>query len=503
MMGALYVGASGMRGYSAGLQTVSQNLANQNTIGFRQSMMLYQNLISQDVSTSSNYTTNFSQRGCGVGISDIRTNFFELGGFETGSSVTDLAISGDGFFGVIKDGVTLYTRAGNFRFDKDGNLLDPTGYNLVGKPVVDGVVSSTTEAIHLDMQPGSAISLNKPKPTSSVQLTANLGGTDDMSNDVANPFFSMTGAWDGTANPPLTTGQAGYSNSITVYDSLGSSHDLTVYYDYVGMRNGLKAYEYVAGINPSEDGSANAGSKAAGLLMSGTMTFSSEGHLVAMTAFTPTGQDPADPSAWAQAPLVDGLPSFTANFAGAGTQDMTLDFGLKMNSGWNAAITSPGVGASDPEAFYAVMPGASAEKESSTSFGESPVSRLQKQDGYGVGELSSLRINAEGMVQAAYSNGQSADLYQIPLYRFNSRDNLKREGKNHFSATTGSGPANEGLPATENFGSILSTHIEQSNVDVAREMTQMIITQRSFQMNSKVVTTSDQMIQKALELKRT
>jgi flagellar hook protein FlgE len=503
MMGALYVGASGMRGYSAGLQTISHNLANQNTIGFRQSMMLYQNLISQDVSTSSNYTTNFSQRGCGVSISNVRTNFFELGGFETGSSVTDLAISGDGFFGVIKDGVTLYTRAGNFRFDKDGNLLDPTGYNLLGKPIVNGVMSNTTEAIHLDMQPGSGISLSKPKPTSSVQLVSNLGGTDDMSNNAANPFFSLAGVWNGTANPPLTTGQTGYSNSIVVYDNLGSPHDLTVYYDYVGMQNGLKVYEYVAGINPSEDGSAKAGGKAAGLLMAGTMTFSSEGHIVAMTAFTPTGQDPADLSAWTQTPLVGGLPSCTANFAGAGTQNINLDFGLKMNSGWNAAITSPGSGATAPEAFYTAMPGASAEKESSTSFGQSPVNRLQKQDGYGVGTLSDLRISAQGIVQAIYSNGQSADLYQIPLYRFNSRDNLKNEGQNHFSATPDSGPANEGLPGTENFGGILSTYIEQSNVDVAREMTQMIITQRAFQMNSKVVTTSDQMIQKALELKRT
>ncbi|MDR1359557.1 MAG: flagellar hook-basal body complex protein, partial [Deltaproteobacteria bacterium] len=492
MMGALYVGASGMRGYSAGLQTVSQNLANQNTIGFRQSMMLYQNLISQDVSTGSNYATNFSQRGCGVSISDIRTNFFELGGFETGSSVTDLAISGDGFFGVIRNGVTLYTRAGNFRFDKDGNLLDPSGYNLVGKPIADGVMSSATEAIHLDMRPDSGISVSTPKATSSAQIITNLGGTADMSNDTANPFFSLAGAWDGTAEPPLTEGQAGYNSSIVVYDSLGSAHNLTVYYDYVGMLNGLKVYEYAAGINPSEDGSDKAGGKAAGLLMAGTMTFSSEGHLAGMTAFTPTGQDPADLSAWAQAPLADALPSLTANFSGAGAQNISLDFGLKMDNGWNTAITSPGIGATAPEAFYSAMPGASAEKESSTSFGLTPVSRLQKQDGYGTGELDALRINAEGVLQATYSNGQSADLYQIPLYRFPSRDGLKNEGQNHFSATPDSGPANEGLPGTENFGSVLSTYIEQSNVDVAREMTQMIITQRAFQMNSKVVTTSDQ-----------
>ena len=141
MMGSLFVGATGMRGYSAGMQTVSSNLANQNTVGFKQTMMLYSDLSSQAVSSGSNGVTNRSQRGCGLAVMENRT-MFEQGGFEAGSTVTDMGINGNGYFGVTKDGETHYTRAGNFRFDKSGNLLDPNGYALLARPIVNGVAGS-------------------------------------------------------------------------------------------------------------------------------------------------------------------------------------------------------------------------------------------------------------------------------------------------------------------------------------------------------------------------
>ena len=94
------------------------------------------------------------------------------------------------------------------------------------------------------------------------------------------------------------------------------------------------------------------------------------------------------------------------------------------------------------------------------------------------------------------------ELYRIPLYRITSQDGLRREGGNRYSASLESGEAQEGIPGTENFGTLSEYSLEQSNVDYAREFTNMIIVQRGFQMNSKVVTTSDQMLQKALELKR-
>ena len=491
-----------MKGYSQGLQTVSNNLANQNTVGFKSAMMLYGDMTSQDVATRSNGITNWSQRGCGVNIMENRVNHTQ-GAFELGSTVTDLAINGGGYFGVEKDGVMHYTRAGNFRFDKQGNLLDPNDWGLMGRPIKDGVTGTQSEPIRLDLSEGSALATNKPKATSRIEIFSHLGGMSDSTTNSANPFFSLASKWDGTINPPLGAGDAGFNEPITVYDDTGKAHNLTVRYDYVGMQNGVKVYEYVVGMDPSEDGSAAAGTKAAGLLMSGTMSFSNTGKMVGMTAFTPTGSDPSDLDAWAQAQLVGGTPSFTANFAGSTSpQTISLDFGLSMDGGWDPAITSPAVGASNPDAFYAKTNGSTVKKSSTDSYGTLPVSSNQSQDGYGVGNLSDLVINDKGVVQARYSNGQTEDLYQIVLYRFTSQDGLRHEGMNHYSATPESGPADEGLPTVENFGKVVSNQIEQSNVDTAREMTHMIITQRAFQMNSKVVTTSDQLLQKALELKR-
>ena len=340
------------------------------------------------------------------------------------------------------------------------------------------------------------------KATTSISLISNLGGNDDKSTNATNPFFAMAQNWNGQVNPPLGKGDASYSEAVKVYDNEGNPHNLTVRYDYVGTENGSKVYEYTVGMDPTEDGSASAGTKAAGLLMAGTVTFSNTGHITGMTAFTPTGSDPSDLSAWAQAELVDGVPSFTANFAGSTPQSISLDFGLKLNNGWNAAITSPQAGAANPSAFYETMTGTERDKNSSTAFGINSYNRRQAQDGYPEGKISDISINAEGIITAEYSNGQTEDLYQITLYRFISDEGLKREGNNHFSATNESGPADEGLPKDENYGAVVSTHLEQSNVDMAKEFTQMIITQRGFQMNSKMVSTSDAMLQKALELKR-
>ena len=132
----------------------------------------------------------------------------------------------------------------------------------------------------------------------------------------------------------------------------------------------------------------------------------------------------------------------------------------------------------------------------------SPVARVSTQDGYPEGSLSNISITADGTVVGKYSNNQSANLWQIPVCRFTSEDGLRREGNNLFSATDDAGAMEMGTAGTENYGKINAYNIENSNVDMASEMVNMIVTQRGFQSNSKVVTTADQMLQKAMELKR-
>ena len=124
------------------------------------------------------------------------------------------------------------------------------------------------------------------------------------------------------------------------------------------------------------------------------------------------------------------------------------------------------------------------------------------QNGYKDGVLSNYQINNDGKVYGNFSNGQSAELWQIPLARFTSDDGLNRSGDNLFAATNEAGAIDVGAAGSENYGTISSQYIEQSNVDVAKEMVTMIITQRGFQSNSKVVTTSDEMLKTAINLKQ-
>ncbi len=508
MMSSLYTGATGLRAYGEGMSSISNNLANTNTIGFKSAMMLYQDLTSQSVPGDSYYDTAVSmpsQVGKGVSVMTNRTMFFQQGSFENGSEPTDLGISGKGYFGVTKNGVTEYTRAGNFRFTKDGELIDPNEFTLLGNKITNGVTSGSAEPIKLDLSANGQAYM-APKATSSVTLVENLGSTGDSAVDAGNPYFSLAKAWNGSSDPPLLAGQYSHQDTVPVYDAEGNQHNLNVYYDYVGAYDGKKVYEYVVGSKASEG--ASMGAAGNGLFAAGTMTFSSSGELMDMTLFqAPAGGSADDLSTWLPAAFgADGQPAFTANFIGSqGTalpaQNISLDLGLNMGGTWSADYASAAAVAANPSGLYT---GAGKERNSasSTAYDGSSATVFQKQDGYTSGTLTTLSVGTDGVMTGKYSNGQTMDLYRIPLYRFTSEDGLHLEGGNHFSATRESGPGEAGFPETENFGTISEQKLEQSTVDMSKEFTNMILTQRGFQMNSKVVSTSDQMLQKALEIKR-
>ncbi len=501
MMSSLFIASTGLQSQSRGMQVIGNNISNVNTVGFKQSMAYYQDLFATTQTTPSNNITNISQLGMGSAFADTRT-LFTMGGLQSSNTVTDMAINGNGYFGVMKDGEMLYTKAGNMRFDKNGFLLDPTGANLVGYKITNGVTANAFSPIQVDMSGSSPYATNPPRATTAASVYSNLGGMADNSTNAINEVFAMTVKWDGTKSNPLTNLNYGYSDPLTVFDANGNEQQLNISYDYVGTQNGMKLYEFAVGMNPALDGSANAGTAGAGLLMTGTLTFNSNGQIIGMTAYTPTGGDPTNLSAWTPAALQNGSPVIPVNFAGSGQQNIALDFGLKLNSGYDPNLTSPTVGASNPDLFYAATSDTTRVNGASTSYGTNQANRYQTQNGYAEGQLRDLKIDEDGFITARYSNGQTEDLYRITLFRFKSQDGLRHEGGNHYSATAESGAADAGYANVENYGSILSNHLEASNVDISREFTNMIITQRGFQANSKIITTSDTMLQKALELKR-
>ena len=505
MMSSLYIGAVGMITLGDGMQVVANNLANVNTVAFKERMALYQDLYNSDVTAPSNNVTNLSQQGHGVKLSAISTRFYENGGFEAGADPMDMAISGKGFFKVTNGDKIAYTRAGNFRFTKEGALVQPDGY----------VLNSTSGPVQLT----PAMLNMAAKASSTATLVSNLGMSEGMTSSATDPFFSMIGHWNGQNTPPIGEMSSGFRNEIQVYDPNGETHNLSVYYDKVSVgTDGRKIYQYVVGMsNPNEDARADfAGTKGAGILAAGTMTFTASGLLQDMTAYKPTsGAKMDDLSTWQGTSVGAGGIPLQLNFNSFDAKGVPVKTSqaLNLNLGMNTAPPSGGgkgtaaaVG-TDPANLPGYTAGAKLPVPTNTRFlttaYEGSSSEIYRaQDGYLQGGLMRLSVTPDGVITGQYSNGKNQDLFQVPLYRFNGEQDLQAEGKNLFTPTNMSGAPQEGIPKTQNFGSIQGNSLELSNVDMARQFATMIITQRGFQYNSKVVTTADTMLQRAIELKR-
>lgn len=352
LSGSMWSSVSGLLAHGERMSVVSNQIANVNTVGFKGARMDFADFMSSYVGTSS----GVGQVGRGV-RPGIVMNDFSQGSYETTTSATDIAISGNGFFKVkpTNSNMAYYTRAGNFLFDKNGYLTDPNGYVLQGWKIdrtttqassTGGVVTGSSGIvgngipgdIHLDTFTCD------PKHTNSLVLALNLDsaqGNDKCQNE-DNPFFSLLTTWDATKTDargnilPLPDNATAYPHTIEVFDEGGQSHTLTVYYDRVeksvlneitGMQESQIVWEYIVTMDPAEDkrdfdgdGTTLKGTKHAGLLMAGTLNFNSAGQIEDMTAYVPNGardNDMGNLATWVQAPIsANGYPMFCPNFTG-------------------------------------------------------------------------------------------------------------------------------------------------------------------------------------------
>lgn len=540
---SMWTGVSGLLAHGEKMNVLGNNIANVNTVGFKGSRMDFQDFINQDVYSAA----GVSQVGRGVSIGAIFGDFSQ-GAFETTNEATDLAIGGKGFFQVRPKGqeTAYYTRAGNFRFDNDGYLVDPHGYVLQGweiekaRPSLSTSTAQVTSTISQIKGAGSPKDIKldgftaEPQHTSTITSAHNLDARDggDKSVNATNPFFSVFNNWDGSASTPLADSRFAYQTTIKVYDEGGTAHELTIYFDQVSTdtvdnaASGKRYWEYMVTMNPSDDlrsvnGLNFAGTSAAGILMTGTLTFDTSGQLTDMTAFTIASNATGslkDMNNWVPTTFSNnGYPLFVANFSGVANASYTsptvpteaepylmeLNFGLRnLSNAWSSAPASAAAIGSNASNLGGL--GAQGERQSTamTSYGGSSSMIFQKQDGYTFGFLQNITVDQDGIVHGRYSNGVILDLYQITLYDFTSPTNLRREGGNLFSETRASGDALAGPANANGYGSINSNSLEQSNVDLAREFVQMITTQRGFQSNSKVITTTDTMLETVVNMKR-
>jgi len=422
---AMWDGVSGLSAEGQALGVVGDNVANSNTIGFKQSRALFEDILGGAVG-----------QNIGGGVRMARAQqIFGQGSLQNTGGATDLALTGDGFF-VVKGSVNgvvgdFYTRAGQMQMDKDGFMTNPDGLRMQGYAAgPNGTFSASLSDIQIPSTP------LPPKATTTFNVTANLDATATVP---AAPFNAQNAA--ATSN---------FSTSTTVYDSLGNPHAVNVYF----AKTAAGSWDYHALVDGADVTGGTPGQKVE--IATGTLTFSSTGALQSNT-LTAGG---------------------TANFVGAAPgQAIKLNLGTPTGSG--------GTGL-----------------DGITQFGSPSNVSQQSQDGYGSGSLTGVSVDGSGIVNGVYSNGQKIPVAQIAVAKFESTDGLARSGQNLWSATTASGNAADGAAGAGGRASVVAGALEQSNVDIATEFVEMIAHQRSFQANSKTITTADEMLQDVVNLKR-
>ncbi len=556
---SMWTAVSGLLVHGEKMNVVGNNIANVNTMAFKSQRMDFEDFVYQDT----NSANGFAQIGRGANINAIMGDFSQ-GAQERSNTVTDISINGKGFFKVrnpnSEDDV-YYTRAGNFRFNKNGELTDPGGNFLQGWEIertTNSLAQTTAAASPSSAIKGSGVPKDitlgtftcTPQHTQKVSILSGLSlDVNEKTTNVANPFFGLLSAWDATdpsVKPPLGTDAFGHQTTFVVYDEGGRKHNLTVYFDKVQNKApqtitnfdpATEVWEYLITMDPLEDartfGPVGAevpvDAKGRGMLMSGTLSFSTAGVLKEMNAFVP-GNDLTTPENlsqlqnWVPAPISNnGKPMLTANFSGIPELSsvynpgnppqlvnqaalpfmMEIDFGISsLTKQWDipAGITT----AADVLANANNVPGLDnpvVAAEAVFEKGGSSTSKT-KQDGYGFGYLQNVLISKDGVLSARYDNGVTLDLWQITLYDFMNNQGLYREGGNLFTETRDSGSPMEGAAGSSGLGQVYSNALEMSNVDLAQEFVYMIATQRGFQSNSKTITTVDTMLEQVINMKR-
>jgi len=410
---------SALSANTTAIDVVGNNLANLSTTGFKASTVSFQDLVTESLGAGLGET----QVGFGVGV-PLTTREFTQGALQSTGGVDDAATQGDGFF-VLHDstGAQQYTRAGNFTVDASGNLLSASGASVQGWTAVNGVVNTNGPTTNITVPVGTL-----QAPVASTQFSAS------MNLNAAATVGSINGT---------------FSTPVTVYDSLGTTHLLTL--TFTETAGG--AWNYSVSIPGQDLTSGTAGTPT--VLTTGTINFDQNGNLI-----TPPAS--AGPIAVTAAGLTDGA--------------------MDLNLNWNLYDTN--------------------QQPLLTQFAQISATSSISQNGQAAAQLVHVGIADGGQILAQYSNGQQAIVAQLAVASIRNPSSLLAVGNNNYEASSLTALPAVGVSNTGGRGQVLGGQLESSTVDIATEFTSLIVYQRGYEANAKVVNTADQLSQDTINLIR-
>ncbi len=426
VLSSMLTGVSGLTAQGEALGVIGDNIANSQTNGFKYSRAEFQDIVSKNLKG----ILGGNQIGRGVKIGAVNPIMIQ-GNIDQTEKATDLAISGDGYFVLRGSDGETFTRDGSFHFDKDGFLVTNDDRRVQGY--------QTDERGRLINQIGDIRfpkALVPAKATKEVSVHLNLD-----SREVIGKTF----------DPKDPHATSNYSTGIEVYDSQGTKHLVTLFFNKTADRT----WEYRGMVDGKEITNGKEGEMSE--VIKGKITFNVDGILD-----------------------TEEITAQNFNFKGGALQgqQIKLDFGDSLTTDKGKGIVG------------------------SKQYGKESDLITWKQDGAAAGTITNLSFNDDGVLTALYSNGQAEDLAQVVLSKFENAEGLYKLGNNRFKQSRNSGEASIGKPGSNGRGTLQAKSLEKSTVDLALEFVKLIQNQRAFQANAKTITTTDELLAEVINLKR-
>jgi flagellar hook protein FlgE len=507
MLRSLYSGVSGLRNNQTRMDVIGNNIANVNTVAFKAGRVTFKEGFAQLLQGASRPPgdqggINPIQIGLGMQVGSI-DQIFNQGNLETTGLNTDLAIQGNSFFVVRKGNQSFFTRSGNFQVDALGNLVSPTnGFVVQGQMYDNGVLLNGIRDIRLPF--GQKVSA---KVTDEVTLAGNL--------NAAAPIFQ--GDFNDPIDRALPVNEKAWTETeITVYDSQGGKHDVKIQMWKVGPNEWNWQIDPIAssersrfqtdGNSPPSDIELPAPPAGYEILPENVRVFSPTG-----TAYSSPGEYSFSAGPPPTVQFTANMPSnaeitvsyFMSPAGGAppGTNSGTITFDSTgiMSTNITAALDFGVVGANPMRITLKLNGGVNGLTQFAAA---ASTAVLRDQNGYTSGTLDNFGIDRFGLITGFYTNGTTSPLGRIVLADFNNPAGLLRIGDNMYQESANSGGAVLGYALEGSQSQLTSGALEMSNVDLAQEFTNMIVAQRGFQANGKVVSAADEMLQDLMTIKR-